>query len=79
MFERLRKYKEEHGNCLVPRRYEEDAELTEWGATQRSISTNDKMKQERRDKLSSIGFAWSVREPYMTPILDKRWNDKFQR
>jgi hypothetical protein len=42
--------------------------------------SEDKMKQERRDKLNSIGFVWSVREPYRTPsILDKRWNDNFER
>jgi hypothetical protein len=41
--------------------------------------SENKMKQERRHKLNSIGFVWSVREPYRTPILDKRWNDKFER
>jgi hypothetical protein len=80
MFERLKKYKEEHGNCLVPQRYEEDPQLGQWVSDQRRVATvDDKMKHERRDMLNSIGFVWRVREPYRTPILDKRWNDKFER
>ena len=63
MFERLKEYKEEHGDCLVPQKYAEDPKLGQWVAAQRALSTVDeKTKQERRDKLNSIGFVWSVRE-----------------
>jgi len=80
MFERLKKYKEKNGDCLVPQRYEDDPELGRWVETQRRISTlDDRAKQERRDKLNSIGFVWRVRESYRTPKLDKQWNDKFER
>ena len=68
MFERLKKYKEKHGDCLVPQKYEDDPELGRWVATQRRVSTlDDRAKQERRDKLNSIGFVWSVRESYRSP------------
>ena len=44
------------------------------------ISTlDDKTKQERRDKLNSIGFVWSVREAGRSSKWDKMWNDKFER
>jgi hypothetical protein len=53
-----KKYKEERGSCLVPYRYQEDPQLNKWMASQRRISTvDDKMKQERHDKLNSIGFC----------------------
>jgi hypothetical protein len=35
MFERLRAYKEVHGNCLVPKRYKDDPKLGTWVDTQR--------------------------------------------
>lgn len=31
MFERLLKYKAEHGHCLVPNRYAKDPQLGSWG------------------------------------------------
>ena len=80
MFERLKEYKEEYGDCLVPQRYEDDPKLGHWVATQRRVSTvDDKTKQERRDKLNSIGFVWSVRTRGRSSKRDKKWNDKFER
>ena len=80
MFERLKEYKEEHGDCLMPQKYAEDPKLGTWVATQRKVSTvDDKTKQERRDKLNSIGFVWSVREVGRSSKRDKAWNDKFER
>ena len=35
MFEKLLKFKEEHGNCLVPKRYPPDIKLGTWVHTQR--------------------------------------------
>ena len=65
---------------LVPQKYEEDPKLGQWVAAQRRVSTvDDKTKQERRDKLNSIGFVWSVRERGRSSKWDKRWNDKFER
>jgi hypothetical protein len=80
MFERLKEYKEEYGDCLVPQRYEDDPQLGKWVSTQRSISSlDDKAKKERDDKLNSIGFVWSVREAGRSSKRDKMWNKKFQR
>ena len=80
MFERLKEYKEENGDCLVPHKYAEDPKLGRWVTKQRRVSTVDeKTKQERRDKLNSIGFVWSVRELGRSSKWDKKWNDKFER
>jgi hypothetical protein len=35
MYQRLVRYKEEHGECLVPRKYEADPKLSSWVETQR--------------------------------------------
>jgi hypothetical protein len=41
-FERLVRYKQEHGECLVPDAYEEDPSLGSWVATQRRVYANNK-------------------------------------
>uniref|UniRef100_A0A7S3VDT3 Helicase-associated domain-containing protein n=1 Tax=Chaetoceros debilis TaxID=122233 RepID=A0A7S3VDT3_9STRA len=57
-------YKELHGNCLVPQRYQENAQLGIWVNTQRrnyKLLMEDKkscMTKDRLDKLTQIGFSW---------------------
>jgi hypothetical protein len=34
MFEKIKKYKEDHGHCRVPQTYEEDPKLGRWVALQ---------------------------------------------
>jgi hypothetical protein len=46
MYQRLLKYKEQHGNCLVPRKYEQDPKLATWVETQRVLWNRDYRKQE---------------------------------
>jgi len=80
MFERLKEYKEEQGDCLVPQKYEADPQLGRWVATQRKFSALDgKIKQQRRDKLTSIGFVWKVREGNISSKWEQQWNDNFER
>lgn len=57
MYERLLKYKKEHGNTCVPTGYKEDPQLVNWVKNQRK---NCK-KKERIDLLNDIGFVWIVR------------------
>lgn len=79
MFERLKEYKKEYGDCLVPIKYEDDPQLGNWVRNQRQQSTmDDKMKKERHDKLNSIGFVWRVRTYGLSPKLEKQWNDAFK-
>ena len=81
MFERLKEYKQQHGDCLVPSRYSEDPKLGIWVQGQRRAppSIDDKKTKERRDKLDSIGFVWSTRPPFKSSKNDKKWNDMFER
>lgn len=46
MYQRLQKYKEQYGNCLVPRKFDEDPKLSTWVETQRHLWNRDFRKQE---------------------------------
>ena len=79
----LQKYREQHGHCRVPQRYEMDGvKLGYWLHKQRSEG-NDLRKgkpavgitQERIDQLEAVGMEWSVeRAPAMMP----HWQTKFE-
>ena len=66
MFEQLMEYKEQHGDCLVPNKYEDNPKLGRWVATQRQLYQNTKkgkttrMTEERIHKLEEIGFVWDA-------------------
>jgi hypothetical protein len=57
MYDRLRRYKEEHGDCNVPFRYPGIPSLGNWVKTQRSPRT--KMTPEHRVLLDALGFRWT--------------------
>ena len=66
MYQQLQLYKNEHGNCYVPRKYESNLSLGRWVATQRT-QYNAKETGEKRSitenqivMLDSIGFLWAV-------------------
>ena len=62
MYQQLREYKEQHGNCLVPRR-EEFKRLNRWVTTQRqNYKIPGRLNQEKLDKLNGIGFVWCAGE-----------------
>lgn len=71
MFDRLVKYKEVNGDCLVRNRYNEDAKLGSWVSTQRrqykAVGTGKMnattLPQHRIDRLESIGFVWVTPDP----------------
>jgi hypothetical protein len=81
MFERLRRYKEEHGDCLVSNRYAPDRKLATWVFSQRrhyklfmsGSPTSQGMTLQRVNQLKSIGFVWSVADP-----LKGSWGKHFQ-
>mmetsp|Transcript_7448 Transcript_7448/g.14570 ORF Transcript_7448/g.14570 Transcript_7448/m.14570 type:complete len:527 (+) Transcript_7448:120-1700(+) len=58
MFDRLAAYKDRFGDTYVPFEWEEDKKLAEWVNTQRKYFSKGKMKDDRKEKLDSIGFAW---------------------
>jgi Helicase associated domain len=85
MFEKLKAYKQKHGNCLVPNRYKEDRSLGSWVSTQRRYfklmnssesirdSRNSHLNEIRFAKLRDIGFVWAASDPRHTP-----WEARFR-
>lgn len=73
MFSQLLEFKEKHGHCLVPNRYEKNRSLGYWVSTQRhqyKLMKNNQaslMTPERMQLLESIGFAWVTRDPNHDP------------
>ena len=70
-FQRLLKYREEHGDTLVPNRYPADPHLGSWVSTQRrqyKMMTakgggTTPMTPSRARRLEEIGFQWSTKDP----------------
>jgi hypothetical protein len=62
MFAKLLKYREIHGDCNVPQRWDEDKELGRWVNTQRiHYRRGDIPDADRIQKLEAIGFEWNTR------------------
>jgi hypothetical protein len=67
MFEKLKAYKEVHGNCTVPVWYQcdddEGSKLGWWVVRQRRMRIkNAALRERRRQALDAIGFVWVVND-----------------
>lgn len=66
--EALKKYKEKHGNILVPNKYQEDMALGRWVKNMRwewtklKNGTKSRLTPERIKVLDDLGFAWTVKK-----------------
>ena len=56
--QKLLRYKEEFGDCNVPKHYEMDPQLGIWVQTQRT--SKDTLSKQKVSRLEDIGFVWSV-------------------
>ena len=72
-FEKLKRYKKQYGHCNVPQRDKKHHLLAVWVANQRDAFRNNYMKAERREKLDSLGFEWSLLYRY-----DVIWEKRFE-
>jgi hypothetical protein len=67
-FDHLKKYKDSHGDCIVPRGYSIDPRLASWVAEQRKQrkllldGKQSSMIPERTKMLDAIGFVWNAQE-----------------
>mmetsp|Transcript_71 Transcript_71/g.145 ORF Transcript_71/g.145 Transcript_71/m.145 type:complete len:428 (-) Transcript_71:265-1548(-) len=64
MFDRLVAYKEKHGDCSVPQRYKLDTKLGNWVHHQRVSLAQGSLSDDRKKKLESIGFGWTVNDKW---------------
>ena len=84
MFQRLKRNKEEHGNCIVPRFYDKDERLSLWVVRQRQELKNNKYQLKalrfdgttRQQLLDEIGFTWKLRDRLVTDPNSPEW-DRF--
>jgi hypothetical protein len=69
-FEQLCRYKKEHGNTVVPRRYEDNPSLGKWVDTQRTNYNTNKLSPQRIEKLNEVEFVWDP--------LEAQWWERFE-
>ena len=71
MFEKLRAYKGDYGDCLVQQGWKLDVGLANWVTSQRMANNRGQLEFERIQQLGEIGFDW---DPIAT-----RWEEMFQQ
>ncbi|MDB4483108.1 Helicase associated domain protein [Akkermansiaceae bacterium] len=59
-FRKLVAYEEEHGDCLVPNKWQEDSKLGNWVGTQRTLKRSGKIGADKIKRLDEIGFVWDT-------------------
>lgn len=55
-FQKLCEFKEQYGHCRVKKEY--DKTVYNWVNTQRTLSNRGQLREDRKEKLDSIGFYW---------------------
>ena len=76
MFKTLQEYAEKHGNCIVPRDYDENPKLATWVGLQRKqyrlkqMGRPSYILEERISLLNNLGFTWNAKEA--------TWNKRFE-
>lgn len=61
LLSRLREFKKTYGHCNVPQKYPQDQKLAYWVHNQRSFWRRNRLRQDRIDILTILGFVWDVR------------------
>jgi hypothetical protein len=72
-FEKLKKFHEFNGHCMVPRRY--DRKLKLWVEMQRSAFQHGFLSNDRKIKLDQLDFVWDMPETRRRST----WDEMFQR
>ena len=71
-FDELVQYKAKHGDCDVPTK---QGKLGCWVCTQRGAYREDKLVQDRIDRLNSIGFKWDMKDGWAIVRWETRFNE----
>ncbi len=69
MFVMLLAFKEKHGHCNVPQSYTDNPALGPWVNTQRAYKKNNRLPEDRLQRLEKTGFIWD--------LLDDAWEQMF--
>ena len=68
-FMELKRFREEHGHCKVPRKYSKNPQLASWVHHQREYFKKGKLAEDRIGRLNEIGFVWDV--------FEEAWEENF--
>jgi len=74
MYQLLLEYKDQHGNTLVPRKYNNNTRLGHWVCNQRHLHSKKELSSNRVLRLESIGFVWCIQRL----IFDANWDAMYQ-
>jgi len=55
-------YRDEHGDCNVPTKYDVNPKLAKWCENQKGAYLKNNLKQERIDRLKAVGFSFEKRK-----------------
>ena len=74
MFAKLRRYRDQHGDCNVPF----DSELGAWVSNQREFQNAGRLRTDRKARLDELGFIWDAREAAWEAMFDelKRYKEE---
>eukprot|EP00956_Cyclotella_meneghiniana_P032271 scaffold87865_cov64-Cyclotella_meneghiniana.AAC.4 len=72
----LVEYKNQHGNCNVPVRYEKNLQLGHWVDNQRTARKKEKLSGEKVIKLNEIGFAWKIQSSVRSSLT---WDEQYYK
>ena len=62
MLSELKRYRDEHGHCNVPRGWKENPQLATWTVAQRTLQNEGDLSTERKTRLNALGFVWDPQD-----------------
>ena len=80
-YELAKKYYDEHGNLLIPQRYEiNGVYLGHWISNQRELYKDGSLSEERIKKLEVIAMVWYVEktDKYNIDRCNVKWEEKYE-
>ena len=77
MFVALLEFRNEHGHCFVPDRYQKNPRLASWVSNQRSRKRT--LNKARIQRLNGIGFVWNSLEANWQSMFEsvREYHDRF--
>lgn len=70
-FQKLQNFKNEHGHCNVPQKWEGDKKLATWVINVKISFKKGKLSKDRQELLNKIGFVWDISE--------EKWQENFRK
>lgn len=77
-FKKLLVYREEKGDCNVPRPWPDDPPLARWVNYQRNAYRHDKLSSERIRRLAEIDFVSDLHSLTTLRAAEARWEENFE-